>query len=269
MTGVKRIRVMTFVTDDAQYEVLRSSLVSSGFAPADLHAVDNTNHNRSDPYRGVNAVLASMPEDYLLLVHQDVVLDRGAGHAELIVRLEELDRAHPRWSVAGTAGLSVYGQQVLSVRDPWAAPEWPGPWPVRAQTLDEHFLVIRRETRARFCESLTGWHWYGTDLVLSGRRAGEEAWVVDFPITHLSSGTPDGCYEQIAQAMVTQHSPYYRFGLVTASTGVTLVLSRSPALRRFGSRARVLSVLRHPLVTRACLRFSRYGLIANRGRQRS
>jgi len=261
-------RVLTFVTELKQYDAMRGSFVAAGFGDgACVYAmVDNTCGNTGDPYSAVNEVLDDMTEPYLIVVHQDVLLDRCAGRDDLLERLRELDHGHPGWAVAGTAGMSFDQQAVVSVHDPWALPLWPGPWPVEVQTLDEHFLVIRAAARARFSPELSGFHWYATDLCLRARRLGERAYVIDFPLTHLSRGTPSDDYHRVRRMLQQCHGPHYRFGVVVASTGVRVVLSRLRWLRSVTDHPRVLDVLTAGGSTRFARLLRRpYGVAAGHG----
>lgn len=246
-----RFRVLTFVTDFAEYEEMRGSFASAGFTPgvAQFQVVDNSRGNAYDPYSLLNSVLDSMPEFALVVCHQDVRLDLGAGYQDLVTCLSTLDDG---WGVAGPAGITDDYRQVLAIQDPWNAPRWQGEWPVSVQALDELLIVIR-PGRAALSDGLSGFHFYGADLCLAAKRLGFSASAVDFPLTHLSDGRrgqlSEG-YRSGRRRFQAQVSRHYRFTLVVTSTGEAILLSRWPCLRYVADRPRVHALLKRWLARR-------------------
>ena len=240
-----RFRVLTFVTDFVEYERMRESFARAGFSPevAEFQFVDNSQGNVSDPFSLLNSVLGSMPEFALVVCHQDVRLDLGAGYQDLVTGLSSLDNG---WGVAGPAGISDDYRQVLAIQDPWNAPLWHGEWPVPVQALDELLIVIR-PGRSAVSDGLSGFHFYGADLCLAAKRLGFGAYAVDFPLTHLSDGRRGQLsqgYRSSRSRFQAQVSRHYRFTLVVTSTGEAILLSRWLCLRDAADRPRVHALLK-------------------------
>lgn len=253
-------RVLTFVTDLDQYEQMRDSFVGSGFdeTRCSFELCDNTAGNRGDPYSVVNDLLDRMTEDYLVVCHQDVRVDRGAGYQELVDRLAEASPTGREWAVAGPAGIDLDYEQVLCVSDPWQLPRTPGPWPVPVQALDELLLVVKPAT-ARLSAGLSGFHFYGADLCASARRGGWEALAIDWPVSHLSDGERgrrSADYRASRNALQAALSRYYRLALLVTSTGEGVLLSRHARIRRLLDRGRVRGWLKRPAARRVagCVR---------------
>jgi glycosyltransferase involved in cell wall biosynthesis len=128
---------------------------------------------------GLNAGLDRAKHEWVVLVHQDVLLPPGWDR-RVMGQIREAER---RFGPVGVAG--VYG--IGDVDDPEASPlaaERIGrvvdrgrmlrdgaDLPARVSTLDELLLVVRRDTPLRFDPSL-GFHLYGADLCLQAREQG-------------------------------------------------------------------------------------------------
>ena len=157
---------------------------------------------------------------------------RTAG--DLLAALRKLDASDPHWVVAGTAGVKRTGQHVRQLFDPSGGPT-DDPLPVPVVTLDENFLVFNGRAHPRCSPRLHGFHLYGTDVCLYALSSGGSAYVIDFPVTHLSSGHRDADFLQARARLTEVWSRRLNFCYVISHTGV-IFLSRSRALRKwFGS----------------------------------
>jgi hypothetical protein len=188
-TGPIAFTIGTLVNDAAQYEAMRASFAAGGFAGSDCEylMIDNTGSYQTDAYAGLNAVLDQARGRLVILCHQDVRL-MADGRAELERRLAELDAKDPSWALAGNAGGVAPGEYALRISDPHAKDQRHGPFPARVTTLDENFIVVRREARVGFSRDLHGFHFYGADICLAAAALGHSAYVVDFHLSHLSAG---------------------------------------------------------------------------------
>ena len=61
-----------------------------------------------------------------------------------------------------------------------------GSLPALASYLDEHCLIIRKDSGLRFDENLTGWHMYGADICLQAYDKGLRCYAIDNRVHHLS-----------------------------------------------------------------------------------
>lgn len=236
-TGVE---VRTFVTDERPYAEMQLSFTAAGFA-ADRFV--RLSDQRSDPYEAINE-LAVSDARYVILCHQDVRADLGAGLDDLLDALGGLDEIDRRWMVAGNAGVTSRGHVIRALRDYLGGPT-ADRLPQRVVTLDENFLVFNVRNRPRTTPGLSGFHLYGTDVVLNALGDGSSAYVIDFPLTHLSPGTGhetayDVCLRQFRNAWDSRCLFRYVF-----TPQDVLFLSRVRVVRRVFGSARALSWVRH------------------------
>jgi hypothetical protein len=241
--------ICTFVRDDAQYAAMRSSFVGAGFTAelATFTRLDDrgTAGLSREPFAAITLLGGADDPPFAILCHQDVRLDQGYGASELISRLEQLDALDPAWTVAGNAGGALDMRVVRRLVDPIGG-STAGPFPVRVASLDENFLVLNR-IRAPSCSGgLDGFHLYGTDVCLNALAAGGSAYVIDFPLTHLSGGAIDSSYYEIRQRFLEVWNPRHRF-LYLRTPNELLFISRSKLLRRVFGSSRGLSWARAAL----------------------
>jgi hypothetical protein len=197
--------VCTLVNDPAQHAAMRASFVGGGFVPgtAEFLRLDNSAGNTWCAYTGLAHLLDAARGEYVVLCHQDVRL-LSDGAAELAARLTELTERDPSWALAGNAGVRPCGTMALRITDPHGPGQSRGPFPAQVTSLDENFIVVRRDAGIRPSAMLTGFHLYGTDLCLQARAAGRSAWVVDFHLRHLSAGRVDAGFLDQQEAFERQ-----------------------------------------------------------------
>ncbi|MBU2581868.1 MAG: glycosyltransferase family protein [Alphaproteobacteria bacterium] len=183
--------IATLVTDPAQYDLMRRSFAAGGFDADDCEYlfIDNTGKEQASAYAGLNRALSEARGRYVILCHQDVrLIESGDARNDLDSRLAELHSHDPDWALAGNAGGSAPGQLALRISDPHGSNRHVGELPARVTSLDENFIVVRREANLGFSHDLSGFHFYGTDICLNADILGWHAYVIDFHIWHLSSG---------------------------------------------------------------------------------
>lgn len=183
-------RICTLVTDWQQYAEMKQSFIAAGFdeSRCAYSAFDNSSGNHFEPYSLINRLVQESSEPYLVLCHQDVLANQGDGFDRLLEALRQLDSRDPHWAVAGNAGCTDDFAFVIRVTDPNKFDHWPGPFPVRVHSLDENFLVIRGRAGVTCSSELSGFHLYGTDLCLNARLKRRTCYVIDFHLTHQSTG---------------------------------------------------------------------------------
>jgi hypothetical protein len=233
-----QFRIVTFVNDERLYVAMRESFNRAGF---DKTVARFTCLDSGDPYGSMSELTAG-PEPYVILCHQDVRLDQGDGHAELIGLLADLSERDPRWAVAGNAGGTASLELIRHIADPHGA-DWASDLPRPVISLDENFLVLRVERRPRCSPDLSGFHLYAADLCLNAITDGSTAYVIGFRLSHLSAGSLEG-YEQALSAFVTAWSRRSTFRYVRTTNSVVL-LSRHRFLRRFFGGRRAIWRIEH------------------------
>ena len=227
-----RYSICTLVTNWDEYREMIASFERRGFVGPDVEYLylDNARGNRHEAYGGHNLFLAAARGDFIILCHQDVLLladDRAA----LERQLAELDARDPHWGLCGNAGGVRPGALAVRISDPHGEDQRVGPLPVRVTSLDENFIVVRREANLALSRELAGYHLHGAELCLVADLLGYGAWVIDFHLRHKSGGTLDLPFERLRVAFVARCERALRARWVT-TTCVSVFVSGSPVLNR-------------------------------------
>jgi hypothetical protein len=232
--------IYTFVTDDSDYADMRQSFSAAGFsAPlATYIRLSDAAQGEApdDPFTAIGYIARRLDASYAILCHQDVRADQGAGADELTALLADLSARDPDWVVAGNAGATARMRAIRRLVDPHGG-STDDRLPAEVISLDENFLVFNRGRVPRVSAGLQGFHFYGTDVCLNARESGGSAYIVDFPLTHLSGGAvDDGTYAQAKADFLTIWDRRCAFRYVRTPVE-TLFMSRYAGLRRlFASR---------------------------------
>jgi Glycosyltransferase like family len=136
-----------------------------------------------------NAAIEESKTNLIVFSHQDVYFP--ANWLETLGRsLKSLDRTDPNWGVLGCSGVNIRGQ--------WAAYLYstglgiigrPFDRPIEIDTLDEFILILRKSSGLRFDPSLPHFHFYGTDICMTARKAGKKCYAIPaFSIHNTSYG---------------------------------------------------------------------------------
>ena len=232
--------VYTFVADDEQYAAMRLSFEAAGFEPPRARFIrleDRSRPDGSDPYEIISRIGEQQDRPYVVLVHQDVRVDQGHGIEHLLAALRELDELDPSWVAAGNAGGTPDLRLVRRLRDPHGG-STNDPLPAHVVSLDENFLVFNPRRSPRCSSNLTGFHFYGTDVCLNALEDGGWAYVIAFPVTHLSAGAGVPGYDEARTRFVSAWDSRFWLALVLTPTGLVL-LSRSALLRRLLASKRI------------------------------
>ena len=180
----------TLVRNRSEYDAMRATFVRGGFdnTNSEYLFIDNTKLNQTCAYRGLNLILNAARGDYVILCHQDVRL-LSDNRTVLETRLAQLDTMDPRWALAGNAGGTATTEIAIRITDPHGSNQHIGMLPAKVVSLDENFIIVRREARLRFSNDLSGFHFYGADICLHADINGYNSYVIDFHLEHLGSGT--------------------------------------------------------------------------------
>jgi hypothetical protein len=232
------------VTDWSQYELMKSSMQSSGFnAGTTFCAFDNTVGNRYEPYELIGRLIEETVDDILMVCHQDIRFTTPGAKRALIDVVRQLDALDPAWAICGPAGVTDGYEFVVTLDDPvhdetrrteLARPEL-------VHSLDECLLVLKPRTGLRPSRQLSGFHLYGTDLSLRARVSGMGAYVVPIAVTHLSEGSFGEAFRASTDEFRAAWSR--RFILLYTLRSGELCLARWAPLRTVALRGRVKRVL--------------------------
>jgi hypothetical protein len=131
-----------------------------------------------------NRALDATDAEVVIFAHHDVYLPEG-WEAVLATRLAEVQAQDPDWALYGSFGVGLDAAHI--------GPVWSSSLgqivgrvpltPVEVQSYDELLIVLRRSSGLRFDE-VTGWHFYGTDIVAQAQARGLRAWAGGLPCIH-------------------------------------------------------------------------------------
>jgi len=141
--------------------------------------------------KALNRGIALTKTDIIVCCHQDVEFPAG-----WLKKLESQITiiGDKDFGVIGTFGCDMIGQYAGNVEDPHDNPKT-GNLPCEAMSLDEHCLIIRKDSGLKFDETLIGWHFYGADICLEAASKGLKNYVIDARLKHLSPGKIDESFK--------------------------------------------------------------------------
>ena len=229
--------VCTLMTRPDQYAAMLRSYRAAGFgADCEFLCIDNSNGNVYDAFSGYNAFLVEAQGEYIILTHQDVELcfdDR----AVLEERLDRLNALDAMWGACGNAGGVAVGEVAVRISDPHGDDRVSGDLPQRVFSLDENFIVARRDANLCLSRDLSGYHMYGPDLCVMADVKGDHCYVIDFHLRHLSGGTLDGSFQAGADAFGRKYARAFRSRWI--QTTVTAVFLSGTELLRGAATSRL------------------------------
>lgn len=195
----------TLVTKPELYRQMLVSWTAAGFSPEDCEFLftDNSAGENGDGYRGLNRMIARARGRYVVLCHQDVLATDPRAALERC--LADLTATAPDWAVAGNAGYTAGRKARVRLSDRYRYDRTLGPLPAQVVSLDENFLVIRRDALLGFSHDLSGFHLYGTDLVTQGMLRGRSAWVIGYHLEHLGRGFMDQSFADSVAAFTLKY----------------------------------------------------------------
>ena len=126
------------------------------------------------------------------------------------MRLGELGQLDPTWAVAGNAGGRHAGEVFLHVTGVKHGEQRAGILPKRVFTLDENFIVTRRDRRVALSADLSGFHLYGSDICMVADVLGYSSYVIDFHLKHLGSGGASPSFLACREAFKEKWSRFSR-----------------------------------------------------------
>jgi len=244
----------TLVTDPSEYKLMVTAFLAKGFHTSDCEFlyIDNSDSNIFDAYAGYNIFLQVARGKHLILCHQDI-LPIDDDRARLDHLLEELNRRDPNWGLCGNAG-NTPSTRAVRISDPWGSDQRVGgPFPIRVTSLDENFIVVRRDANLALSHDLRGFHWYGSDLCIVADILGWNAYVIDFHLQHKSGGNPDNQFVAIRERLRVKYRRAFRSRWIHG-TVQSIFISASPT-RSFIARARVSTLRRLNSLISCCRRF--------------
>ncbi len=178
------VSIITCVND---FKAYNANIRDGVYAPrTQLLPVDNTDNSMSAA-QALNIGIGRAVHEIVVCCHQDVRFPDG--WVDTLHR-QIMETGDPEFGVLGTFGVDLAGRYAGNIKDPHNNPRL-GELPCKAQSLDEHCLVIRKSSGLRFDEELGGFHMYGADICMEAMFRNLGCYVIDARLEHLSGGKVD------------------------------------------------------------------------------
>lgn len=233
--------ICTLVTDLQEYEEMLKSFEMAGFTDenSEFLYIDNSNGNAHDGYSGLNKFLNIASATYIIICHQDILLDFDTIHV-LKQRISELDILDSDWAILGNAGFAGFTEKFYRNSDPWGSNIHIGELPAKVKSLDENFLLIKNEANLSLSHDLKGFHMYATDLCTIAHFLGWNVYVIDFHLYHKSAGNCNTSFAQARQAFINKYTKILS-PLSIRTTCTMMIITSSPKLNWLLNRKIVYS----------------------------
>lgn len=220
--------ICTLLASEEKYKRSLNSFNRFGFKRQNTQflAVDNRDGNCFDGYEWTRRMLPECRGRYVIFCHDDVELIDD-GFDDLSRCLADLTALDPTWALAGNAGGRLGWKRIekrfrLAVRitDPSSTNARIGTLPARCESLDENFIVMRRDQPVTGSADLSGFHLYGTDLCLRAELAGLTSYVIDFHLHHHGVGQKGISYRQQKRRLEAKYHSIFPGRRVSTSTEI-------------------------------------------------
>lgn len=219
--------VCSLVRDPARYQVLLDTFEAHGFSEenSEFLAADNRQENQFDGYDWQRHLRPLCRGKYLIFCHEDISLIEH-GFDDLVARLEALDAHDPTWLLAGVAGgvwrpgNHTKRQTAMRISDRFGENRHIGELPARVESLDECFIIMRRERPALNSYDLSGFHFYGADICLQAELLGGASYVIDFHLYHAGEGAGGPPYRRCRRALAEKYRKIFPTRHLHTTTGV-------------------------------------------------
>lgn len=188
-----------------QYQDMLASFEAAGFLEpmTEYLYLDNTKGNRFDAFSAIRHFLTHARGQFIILCHQDILLNHDRlDRLEACIR--ELNQRDPKWALLGNGGGEKLYRTVVRISDPHGESK-PECLPKKVQSLDENFILLRRDCNPGVSCDLEGFHLYGLDLCRQAAWRGYSAYVVNFHLTHLSAGTRDAAFLAARSRLISKY----------------------------------------------------------------
>ena len=185
-----KISVISCVNDFKKY----NSYVANSFTEenkngvVELIAIDNTANTLSIP-QALNLGIKKSHGEINVFCHQDVIFPSN-WIKTLLEQISVIEKTNKNWGVLGTFGVARNGMFAGHLIDPNGHFHCL-PLPAQVQSLDEHCLIMRKDSGLIFDEELGGFHLYGADICLQAMTRGLSNYAIDACVEHLSPGKAD------------------------------------------------------------------------------
>ncbi|MDD2906776.1 MAG: hypothetical protein PHH41_08190 [Sulfurimonas sp.] len=207
----KLFSICTLMTNLSEYKEMLESFRNAGFSDknSDFLYIDNSKGNKYDAYSGVRKFLNSAKNKYIVICHQDILLDFDTCDT-LLQRIKEVDNIDTNWAILGNAGHSSFNDFRLRITDPHGENRFKGPLPAKVYDLDENFLIIKNSAQLSISNNIDGFHFYATDICIIADILGFSAYVIDFHLYHKSGGNCNRSFFESKKKLIDKYTYAFR-----------------------------------------------------------
>lgn len=228
-----RYSICTLMSNPEEYSEMVQSFQEAGFDNTfcEYLYIDNSKTNKYDAYKGLNKFLSLAKGKYIILCHQDILLNYD--NLEVLEkRIEEMNKLDESWAVLGNAGAVGIKHIVLRITEPNGVLHKAGNPPKKVLSLDENFLIVKKKSNLGVSVDLNGFHLYGTDICLQSIARGFSAYVINFNLLHKSKGNADEKFFQLKKDFIAKYLDAWK-GRYIQTTITKFYISGSPFLNLF------------------------------------
>lgn len=181
--------ICSLVTNMNEHKEMVESFEKAGFSNdvCEFIYIDNSKENIYDGYDGLNQFLNIAKGKYIILCHQDILLNFDNVDT-LKTRIQELDAIDPNWAILANAGFGDFNTKAMRLTDPWFDNFNTNNLPAQVKSVDENFILVKNDANLSLSRDIGGFHLYGTDLCAIADILGYTSYVVDFHLYHKSGG---------------------------------------------------------------------------------
>jgi hypothetical protein len=198
--------ICTLVTNKAEYEEMVDSFLKAEFdqTSCEYLYIDNSTRNKHDAFSGLNRFLTIAKGKYIILCHQDILLSHDK-RSKLEQCIDEVNQKCPDWALLGNAGGVSIRKNASKIVTADGKLHHEEILPAEVKSLDENFIVVRKDANLGLSHDLKGYHLYGTDLCLVAGVRGYKAYVIDFLLSHKSFGKPGEDFYHIRKSLIRKY----------------------------------------------------------------
>lgn len=203
--------ICTLVTRLEEYQEMAASFLTAGFNTdqCEFLYVDNSSANYADAYTGINMFLSHAKGQYIILCHQDILMNKD-NMEDLDQLLTELQQKDENWAICGNAGAAGPNHVIYHISYPNDIFKHKGEFPTKVSALDENFLVVKKSAMLAQSNNLSGFHLYATDLCLNAEMRGFSAYAIAFNLTHKSYGNADFTFHESRKRLIKKYDHFFR-----------------------------------------------------------
>jgi hypothetical protein len=211
--------VCTFVTKPNEYELMKYSFLNNGFSVNETEFLyfDNSKINTNiDAFEGINYFLKYAKGKYIIICHQDIeVIDNKE---KLLSEIDKINALDKNWALLSNAGGYLGFNTCYYISYPDTGLKVRGKFPVKIETADENFILIKSECNISASKNLNGFHFYGPDLCLISSILGYSNYAIEYNVLHKSRGKHDESFWGSKTNFKTKYAKFLKNRWVQTST---------------------------------------------------